>query len=114
QVQARGSSCGERAVRVGGVAAGVGGAVGEVGVTDVIAFGCLADEVAAAAGRAGTGIGRAWPLAHFDLLDVDDITGLRADIAQAINEGIALGIEAPDDRPVAGWVAALARAEGDA
>ncbi|MNE50521.1 hypothetical protein D3C80_1451000 [compost metagenome] len=89
-------------------------AVGEAGVVEVVLLGGLGDQVEAAAGGAGAGEGRARALAHFDLLDVEHFAGLRRDVAHAVDEGIALGVETTDERTVAGRVAALARTEGDA
>ena len=39
---------------------------------------------------------------------------MRADITQAIDKGVALGVEAANDRPVTRRVAALTRTEGNA
>ncbi|MNO85959.1 hypothetical protein D3C76_773450 [compost metagenome] len=89
-------------------------AVGEAGVVEVVLLGGLGDQVEAAAGGAGAGEGRARALAHFYLLDVEHFAGLRRDVAHAVDEGIALGVETTDERTVAGRVAALARTEGDA
>ncbi|MOA04413.1 hypothetical protein D3C78_1239650 [compost metagenome] len=114
QVQTAGDVVAEYVVAVQGGALGLVGAEGLADVEEVVALGGLADQVEAATGGAGAGVGRARTLAHFHLLDVEHLAGLRGDVAQAVDEGVALGVEAANDRPVAGRVATLAGPEGDA
>ncbi|MNP07017.1 hypothetical protein D3C76_990260 [compost metagenome] len=114
QVQAEGRVVAQHVVDVEGGAAGLVGTVGEAGVVEVVLLGGLADQVQAATGGAGAGEGRARALAHFDLLDVEHFAGLRGDVAHAVEEGVALGVEAADERTVTRRVATLAGAEGDA
>ncbi len=114
QVQAPGDVVAEHAVDVQRVAARLVRAEGDAGVAEVALLGGLADQIEAATRGARASVGRPRPLAHLDALDVEDLTGLRADITQAIDKGVALGVEAANDRPVTRRVAALTRTEGNA
>src|SRR5690606_8615216 len=71
QIQTAGNVVAEHAIDVEGVTTRLVRTVGEAGVTEILLLGRLADQVQAAAGGASPGIGRAWPLADFELLDVE-------------------------------------------
>ncbi|MNO84197.1 hypothetical protein D3C76_755300 [compost metagenome] len=114
QVQTTGSGVGELVVAVHGVALGLVRTPGKTTVERVAQVRFLAHQVDAAAGCAATANGRVRALAHFDRFNGEDFAALRTGIAHAVQVGVALGIEATDERTVALWVAAFASTEGDA
>ncbi|MDT4850878.1 hypothetical protein FQZ97_850430 [compost metagenome] len=113
QVEAERAAVEELPVDIGSVALGLVGAPGEAAVGEVVGAGTLAHQVDAAAGRTTTAEGRVRPLADLDGLDGEDLAGLGAGVTHAVQEGVALGIEAADEGTVALGVAALASAHGD-
>src|SRR5690606_16698317 len=114
QVQACGDAVAEHVVGIHGAARVAVGAHAHAGAGLVLQLRGLADQVEAAAARIATAVGRARALDHFHLLQVEDLAGLRADVTQAVDEDVALRIEAADEGTVTGRVAAFAGAEGDA
>ncbi|MNE85558.1 hypothetical protein D3C80_1825730 [compost metagenome] len=74
----------------------------------------FAHEVEATACRTTTTHCGVRPFTDFDGLYGEDFAGLCAGVAYAIEEGIALGIEATNERTVTLRVAAFACAERDA
>ncbi len=54
------------------------------------------------------------PFADFNRFDGEDFAALRAGVAHAVQVGVALGVEATDERTVALRVAAFAGTKGDA
>ena len=114
QVQAPGNGIAELVVAVEGVALGLVAAPGPGTVQRVAQVRALAHQVDGAARRATATDGRVRALGHFHRFDGEDLTGLRASVTHAVQVGIALGVEATDERAVALRVAAFASAEGDA
>ena len=114
QVQACGDAVSDHRVGVHGGAHVVVGAQAEAGPGFVLQFRGLADQVDAAAAGISAAVGRTGALDHFHLLQVEHLAGLHADIAHAVDEGVALAVEAADEGTVTGGVAAFAGAKGDA
>jgi len=114
QVETAGSAVVELVVAVEGVALGLVGAVGEAAVEGVAQVRFLAHQVDAAAGRATTANRRVRAFADFDVFHGEDFTALRTGVAHAVQIGVALGVEAADERTVALRVAAFTSTEGNA
>ena len=53
-------------------------------------------------------------LGHLDLLDVEGVAGVAAEVAHAVHEHVGAGAEAADGEVVAGGHAAFAGLDGDA
>ncbi len=114
QVQAGGDAITQHVVGVHGAACVAVGTDAHAGAGFVLQLRRLAHQVQAATTGVTAAVGRARALDHFHLLQVEDLARLRADVAQAVDEDVALRIEATDEGAVTGRVAAFAGTEGDA
>ena len=114
QVQAGRDAIAQHVVGVHGAARVAVGADAHAGTGLVLQLRRLAHQVQAATTGITATVGRARALDHFHLFQVEDFAGLRADVTQAVDEDVALRIEATDEGAVAGRVAAFAGTEGDA
>ncbi|MNX99206.1 hypothetical protein D3C86_1316400 [compost metagenome] len=114
QVQTASGGVGELVVAVEGVALGLIGAPGETTVERIAQVRFLADQVDAAARSATTADGGVRAFADFDRFNGEDFAALGAGIAHAVQVGVALGVEAADERTVTLGVATFTGTEGDA
>src|SRR5690606_38400845 len=89
------------------------GAAPERRAVEILGPGLFRDEVDRAAGRPAPRVGGARALGHLDLLEREHVAGLRARIADAVDEHVRARIEAADLEVVTGRYAALARVERD-
>ena len=114
QVQTTGNGIAELVVTVQGIALGLVRAPGVATVKRITQVGFFADHVDGAAGCAATAEGRVRTFGDFNGLDCENLAGLGAGIAHAVQVGVALGVKAANERTVALGVAAFACAERDA
>ncbi|MNS48129.1 hypothetical protein D3C72_806860 [compost metagenome] len=114
QVQTAGDGVGELVVAVHGVTLGLVGAPGVATVERIAQVRFLAHQVDAAAGCATAADGRVRAFADFDRFNGEDLAALRTGVAHAVQVGVALGIEAANERTVALRVAAFTGTEGNA
>src|SRR5690606_24697461 len=82
------------------------GAAPERRAVEILGPGLFRDEVARAAGRPAPRVGGARALGHLDLLEREHVAGLRARIADAVDEHVRARIEAADLEVVTGRYAA--------
>ncbi|MND97711.1 hypothetical protein D3C80_900370 [compost metagenome] len=114
QVQTASGGVGELVVAVEGVALGLVGTPGETTVERIAQVRFLADQVDAAACCATAADRGVRAFADFNRFNGEDLAALGAGIAHAVQIGVALGVEAADERTVALRITAFTGTEGDA
>ena len=114
QVQTTGNGIAELIVTVQGIALGLIRAPGVAAIKRITQMGFLADHVDGAAGCTATAEGRVRAFGDFNRFYGENLASLGAGIAYAIQIGVALGVKAANERPVALRVTAFTCAEGNA
>src|SRR5690606_35100489 len=113
QAPAKRGAVEELIVAIEGVAFGLVRTPGEGAFGRVAQVGALADRVDGAASRAACANRRVRAFGDFYRFYGEDLAGLRAGVAHAIEVHRALAVEAANERPVTRRVAAFASAHGD-